>query len=111
MLKEHDVGKKYVASELIKRARGPPGADFIIRNRLNKLKDRQEFNNDNNNNNNNLSPPPSPPSPSSFFSQQTPPQPSPPTILCRQSFLPQPPTTPTVPPFHATTLPTPSSFQ
>ena len=43
--------KKGVASELIKNAPGPPGVDFIIRNRLNRLKDRQEFDNDNNNNN------------------------------------------------------------
>ena len=39
LLKELDIGKKDVASELIKNAPGPPGLDFIIRNRLNKLKD------------------------------------------------------------------------
>ena len=65
MLKELDVGKKDVASELIKNAPGPAGDDFIIRNRLNRLKNRQEF--ENNYNNNNLSPPPSPPSPPPFF--------------------------------------------
>ena len=65
LLKELDIGKKDVASELIKNAPGPPGVDFVIKDRLNKLKDRQEF--ENNNNNNNLSTPSSPPSPPSFF--------------------------------------------
>ena len=80
MLKELDVGKKDVASELIKKSPGPPGTDFVIRNRLNRLKDRQEFNNDNNNNN--LSTPNSPPFPPLFFSQQPPPQSPPPTRPC-----------------------------
>ena len=66
MLKELDVDKKDVASELIKNAPGPPGTDFVIRNRLNRLKDRLEFDNDNNDNN--LSPLPSPLSPPSFSS-------------------------------------------
>ena len=65
LLKELDFGKKDLASEFIKNAPGPPGTDFVIRDRLNKLKDRREF--ENNNNNNNLSPPPSPPPPPSFF--------------------------------------------
>ena len=39
LLQELDVSKKDVASELIKNAPGPPGLDFVIRNRLNKLKD------------------------------------------------------------------------
>ena len=66
LLKELDVDKKDVASELIKNAPGPPGTDFVIRNRLNRLKDRLEFDNDNNDNN--LSPLPSPLSPPSFSS-------------------------------------------
>ena len=42
LLKELDVGKKVLASDLIKQASGPPGQDFAIRNRLNKLRDRQK---------------------------------------------------------------------
>ena len=57
LLRELDVGKKVLASDLIKQAPGPPGEDFAIRNRLNKLRDRQEPTN----NNNNISPPTSPP--------------------------------------------------
>ena len=41
LLKELDVGKKVLASDLIKQAPGPPGQDFAIRNRLNKLNDRR----------------------------------------------------------------------
>ena len=96
MLKELDVGKKDVASELIKNAPGLPGSDFVIRNRLNRLKDRQEFNNDNNNKN--LSLPRSPPSPPSFFPQQPPPQPPPPAIPRQQPFLPPPTFSPFQPP-------------
>ena len=93
LLKELDVGKKDVASELIKNAPVPPGTDFGIKNRLNKLKDRQEF--ENSNNNNNLSPPLSPPPPPSFFSQQPPPLPQPISVPSQQPFLPpQPPTLP-----------------
>ena len=66
-LRELDVGEKDVASELITKAPGPPGSDFVIQNRLNKLKDRPNYRNDN------LSPPPSPP-PLSFI---PPPPPSP----------------------------------
>ena len=80
----------------------------MIRNRLNRLKDRQEFNNDNKNNNNNLLPPPSPPSSGSFFSQQPPPQAPPPTIPRQQLFLP-PPTT--FSPFQPPPSPTFSPFQ
>ena len=69
-LKQFDVGKENVASDLIKKVPGPPGTDFVIRSRLNRLKDRQEFNDGISNNNNNLSLPPSPPSPPSFFSDQ-----------------------------------------
>ena len=101
MLKELDVDKKDVASELIKKAPGPPETDFVIRNRLNRLKDRQEFNNDNNNNNNNLSPPPSPPSPASLFSKQPHPPP-PPTFTPFQQNLPQQRQFPTQPTFPST---------
>ena len=68
--------------------------DFIIKDRLNKLKDRPEFEN---NNNNNLSPPPSPPPPPSFFSQQPLPPPPPISVPSQQPFL--PPQPPTLPPY------------
>ena len=42
-------------SGLIKKALGPPGLDFTIQNKLNKLKERNETGGSNN-----LSPPPSP---------------------------------------------------
>ena len=40
LLKELDSGKNWqkTAGDLVKRAPGPPGADFAIRNTLNKLK-------------------------------------------------------------------------
>ena len=69
LLRELDVGKKDVASDLIKKAPGPPGLDFTIQNRLNKLKERNETVSSNN-----LSSPPSPP-PSSFLPPQPPPPP------------------------------------
>ena len=58
LLKELNVGKKDIANELIKKAPQPPGIDFEIQNRLEKLRNRQEpkgnnNNNDNNNDNNN----------------------------------------------------------
>ena len=112
LLKELDVGKKKgVASEVIKNAPRPPGTDFMIRNRLNRLKNRQEFNNDNknNNNNNNLSLPTSPPSLPLFLLQQPPPQPLPPTISYQQPFLPLLP--PTFSPFQPLPSPTFSLFQ
>ena len=55
LLRELDVGKKLV-SDLIKQAPGPPGIDYALRNRLNKLRDRQEPPD-----NNNISPLPSTP--------------------------------------------------
>ena len=67
LLKELDVGKKDIASELIKNVPRPPGIDSVIRNRLNKLKDRPE---PKDNNNNNFSPPPPPPPPPPSFSSQ-----------------------------------------
>ena len=39
LLRELDVGKKDVAGDLIKKAPGPPGLDFVIQNRLNKLQE------------------------------------------------------------------------
>ena len=41
LFKELDVGKKDIASELIKKAPRPPGVDIAIR-RIDKLKDRSE---------------------------------------------------------------------
>ena len=87
--------KKDVASELIKNGPGPPGTDFVIKDRLNKLKDRPEC--ENNNNNNNLSPPLSPPPPPSFFSQQPAPPPPPVSVPSHQPFLPPQPST--LPPY------------
>ena len=56
LLRKLDVGKKNLASDFVKHAPTPPRGDVAIRNRLNRLKDRQELKDDNN-----LSPPPSPP--------------------------------------------------
>ena len=57
--------KKGIAIELIKKStKRPPGVDFAIRKRLEKLKNRPEANDDNDNFN--LSPPPFPPRPPSF---------------------------------------------
>ena len=67
LLKELDVGKMDIASELIKKAPRPPGVEFAVRKRLEKLKNRPGpkdgddiFN---------LLPPPSPPRPSSLGPQ------------------------------------------
>ena len=56
LLRELDVGRKNLSSDLIKQAPTPPGVNNAIRNRLNRLRDRQEPKSDNN-----LSPPPSSP--------------------------------------------------
>ena len=42
LLRELDEGKKDVASDLIKKAPGLPGLDFVIQNRLSKLKESNE---------------------------------------------------------------------
>ena len=42
LLTELDVGKKDIASELIKKAPRPPGVNFAIGKRLEKLKNRPE---------------------------------------------------------------------
>ena len=69
LLKELDVGKKDIASELMNKTPRPPGVDFAIRRRLDKLQDRPEPKDDNNNFN--FSPPPSPPrQPPPSFSQR-----------------------------------------
>ena len=82
LLRELDVGKKDVASDLIKKAPGPPGLDFAIQNRLNKLKERNEMGGSNN-----LFPPPSPP-PYSFL---PPPPPTPhPSFLGSNQYVPPP---------------------
>ena len=84
LLKELDVGKKDIASELIKKAPRPPIFDDYLKDRLNKLKDRPE---PKDNNDNNLS---SPPSPTSFPPPPPPPQPP--------SGRPPPPPPPFFPP-------------
>ena len=70
LFRQLDVGKNNVASDLIKKTLGPPGLDFTVQNRLNKLKERNETGGSNN-----LSPPPSPPTPS-FLPPPPPPLPS-----------------------------------
>ena len=81
LLRELDVGKKDVASDLIKKTLGPPRLDFTIQNRLNKLKERNEIIGSNN-----LSPPLSLP-PSSFLPPPPPPSPS---FLGSNQYLPPP---------------------
>ena len=56
LLRELDVGKKILLSDLIKQAPTPLGVDVAVRNRLNRLRDSKEPTDENN-----LSPPPSPP--------------------------------------------------
>ena len=58
LLREHDVNKKDVASDLVKKVPRPPGLDNSLRKRPNKLKDRPE---PKDNDNKDISPPPSPP--------------------------------------------------
>ena len=70
-LKEIDVGKKVITCELTKNTSKPPAVHFVIRKRLEKLKNRPEP--EDVNDNSNLSPPLSPPRPPSSASQ--PPQP------------------------------------
>ena len=59
LLKELDVGKKDITSELVKKTPRPPIFDNYLKNRLNKFKDRPEPKDDNDND---LSPLPLPPS-------------------------------------------------
>lgn len=90
LLKELDVGRKDVASHLVKKAPGPPGINIAFRNRLDKLRNRQKPNE----NNNNFSPPPSlpalplPPSGPLFPPSQLPP---PPTSSIPPIFISPPP--------------------
>ena len=81
LLRELDVGKKDVASDLIKKTLRPPRLDFTIQNRLNKLKERNEIIGSNN-----LSPPLSLP-PSSFLPPPPPPSPS---FLGSNQYVPPP---------------------
>ena len=90
LLRERDVGKKVLASHLIKQVPGPPDQDFAIRDRLNKSRDRQGPTN----NNNNIFPPPSPPAlplpgPGPFIPPPTPLFQSPLSVF--NSFQPPPP--------------------
>ena len=85
LLRQLDVGKKDIVNDLIKKTPGPPGLDFVIQNRLNKLKENTE-----NNNNNNLLQPPFPPPPSFFQPPSPPPPPSPFSSLQQYVQPPQP---------------------
>ena len=42
LLRELNNGKKLMTGDLVKKVPGPPGVDFAIRNRLNKLKERKQ---------------------------------------------------------------------
>ena len=100
LLRELEVGKKDTASELIKKAPGTPGLDFVIQNRLNKLKESSSRRN-------NLSQSPSPPPPSFF--QPPPPPPLPPSLFCgAERYVPPP--QPTKPPPSNFNLPPPPPF-
>ena len=49
LVRERDVGKKVLASDLKKQVPGLPGQNYALRNRLNRLRVRQELiDNDNN---------------------------------------------------------------
>ena len=67
LLKKLDLGKKDIASELIKKAPRPRGVNFVIRKKLEKLKNRPEPKDDDHNFNS--LPPPSPPRPQSLGPQ------------------------------------------
>ena len=74
LLRKLGISKKHVASDLVKKAPRPPGVDISLRNRLDKLRDRQEPVADNND----LSPPLSPPPPVFQLAPLPPPPPPPP---------------------------------
>ena len=105
--RELEGSKKIMAGDLVNKVPGPPGIDFAIRSRLNKLKERK----------NNTSPPPTPPPPpflppqpppplSSFpFNLPSPPPPPPPPT--NQIFPPRPPLPP---PFSSFRFPTQPTF-
>ena len=87
LLRELDVKKKVLASDLIKGAPTPPGKDPEIQKRLDRLRDSQETGPSNN-----LSPPPSPPSfspPPGLFIAPPPPPFQPPSSIFN-SFQPSP---------------------
>ena len=70
LLKELDIGKKNLTSNLVEKTPRPLIFDDYLKNKLNKLKDRPKPKDDDDNNNN-LSPPSSPLS----FPPPPPPQP------------------------------------
>ena len=89
--------KKDTESDLIKKSLQPPGLDFLIQNRSDKLRNTRNNDNNSNSNNNYLSPPPSPPP--SFFQPPPPPQPplqapQPPLLPPSSFHLPPPPPLP-----------------
>ena len=55
------LGKKALVSSLVRNTAGPPGQDFTIQNRLDRLRDVATEPKKRKNNNKNFSPPPSPP--------------------------------------------------
>ena len=99
MARELDIGKKDIASDLVKKAR-KPGLNNDIQNMLNSLRGDSFLNNDNNNN---FSPPPS--SPPTFNNFISPPQPPPPPPLTFNNF-----NLPPLPPLPTFNQPSPPTF-
>ena len=91
LLRELDIRKKDIASDLVKKA-PKPGLINDIQKRLDALREDNFFNN---HNNNNFSPPPSPPPTFNNFIPPPKPPPSPPSF---NNFIPPPPQPPPLPP-------------
>ena len=104
MLRELDIGKNGITSDLFKEA-PTPGVDSSLQKRFDTLQnDNIRFNKNNNNNNNGLSPPPSPPPENNFI----PPPKPPPSPTSFNSFQPQflqppPPPPSSLPPSRSST--------
>ena len=108
MLRELDIGKKDVASDLLGKAQRPDLTDDIQK-RLDVLRKDNFVNNNNNNNNNNFSLPPSHPIFNNFIPPTLPP-PLPPTTIFNSFNLPPPPPSPP-PTFNGNfNLPSPLKF-
>ena len=107
MLKELDIGKKDIASDLLGKAQRPDLTDDIQK-RLDVLR-KDNFVNNNNNNNNNFSLPPSHPTFNNFIPPTLPPPP--PTTTTFNSFNLPPPSLSPPPTFNGNfNLPSPLKF-